>query len=101
MVGPPDLDAKCSHATLLVGRTQHRQARREPITTSRGPSTADAIGFGEGRPKQERIGDVGAVAILGAHRLREPAQLATTAADVVDPFTVVPARRPTRERAMV
>ena len=96
VVPTPRLDAHRADATLEVWWAEHRQARRQAVSPGRRASGADPRDGREAAVEQQRVGEVGAVAVASTDRLGEPAQLPAASGRSLDPLPVVPAERPSR-----
>lgn len=100
-IGAANLDPQRPLQPFRVRGPEHRQARRQAIPTSGRHASADAGGIRERSVEQQRIGELGAVAVACAHRFGEPAQLPTAARPALDPLPVVPPRREAVQRPVV
>ena len=100
-VGAADLDPQGALQSLRVRRPQHRKARRQPIPTGRRHASADARRVRERAVEQQRIGELGAVAVRAPDRFGEPAQLAPTSGPALDPLAVMPTRCEPGQRPVV
>ena len=76
----PHLDPDRADGALGVGLAQHRQPGGEPVAPGGGQPGGHPVDAGEGLHQQQGVGQGGPVAVGGADRVGEPAQLAARAA---------------------
>ncbi len=87
------LNSDSSIARFGMGATQHRQARRRPVTTSGTDARRDAASIGEHRLQEYWVDQSCPIAVDTADRPREPAQLPTGTANESFPPSVTPVKR--------
>ena len=101
LVVTPGLHAQGADPAFPVRRAEHREPRREAIAPGRRHAGADPIDVGEAAVQQPGVRHLRSVAVAGADRLGEPAQLPPAARRPFDPVVVVPPHRPSAQRAVV
>ena len=86
----PHLDPDRADARPRGGAAQHREAGGEPVAAGGRQAGGHPVDAGEGVHQQQRVGQRGPVAVGGADRVGEPAQLAARAALAAQPAAVAP-----------
>ena len=95
------LDAECTDGALGMRRTQHRQARGEAVAACARQLRSDALHAPERRLEEERLGKGASIAVCGADRVGEPAQLTTRTPRSLEPLTVHQLHRTSAEARVV
>ena len=100
-IATPDLDPYGPQAALGVRTTHHRKPGRQAIATSGRQPGGHPADTREGRDQEEGVGQAGSVAVDGADRIGEPAELTPRAPRPALPTTVAPVDRLLTERLVV